>query len=401
MKKSILVLIVLFFCSGLFAKSIIKEIDIKDVSDFIDYEVSDEESYTLQIKDNFKPEDVTVSEIKALSKFMSLNADNKIEGPIEYVYFDGEHSAGVFYEIRQKIDNAKDKFVCVDLSNSDYFFNDDYDTYYLLPKNTFAGHENLYWVYLGSFGREDVPANLCKDCKNLQFVMMWNYGKVDDTAFSGVNDNAKLYDKEGNESPLALIHQVKAEEYDNWDYLAFTEEDYKKYTAKNSYEEDEFEDDYSDDDFGVDDFLDIVYMLYEKAMEDIDFSELIGEEGLKISASNAEQILSNRNFDKTNSNSVAIQFLCNYLLGNEKSDIEISLNERYTSVFDLSNIVFHISTEEDETPNIVSFGIEGNGGSVRDVCLLLLEKDEEENWSVSQLKTFCLLSYMIGPILEE
>lgn len=380
-------------CSGLFAESIKKEIDIKEIAAFLESdEFYNADSVILQIKDNFKPEDVTVSEIKALSKFVAHDSDNKIEGPIEYIYFDGTHSPKVFYEIKQKIDKAKGKYVCVDISLSDYFV-DYYGITYPLPTNVFAGHENLYWVYFGFFGSEDVPANICKDCTNLQFVMMWSYGKVDATAFSGVNESAKLYDRYGNEAPLTSIHHVDVDDYEDWDYLTFTDEE--------PFEEDEFEDDYSDDDFGVDDFLDIAYMLYEKTMEQLDFSELLGEEEVQISASNAEQILSNRNFDKTNSTSVAIQFLCNYILGNEKTDLEISLNERYMSVFDLSDIVFHISTEEDETPDIVSFGIEGNGNTVRDVCLLILEKDEVGNWSVSQLKSFCLLSYMIGPILEE
>ena len=67
-------------CSGLFAESIKKEIDIKDVAAFLHSdEFYNTDSVTLQIKDNFKPEDVTVSEIKALSKFVAHDSDNKIE----------------------------------------------------------------------------------------------------------------------------------------------------------------------------------------------------------------------------------------------------------------------------------------------------------------------------------
>lgn len=199
MKKVICVLACLAaLCSGLFAESIIKEIDIKDVPDFIESaDFNDRDSYTFQIIDNFKPEDVTVKELRTLSYLISLS-HNKIEGPIECIYFGGTQSAEVFYELRQKIDNAKGKYVFVDISDSDYYFN------YPLPKNTFADHENLYWVNFGSFAGRDIPANTCKDCKNLQFVMMWNYEKVDDTAFSGANESAKIYDRDNNESPLAL-----------------------------------------------------------------------------------------------------------------------------------------------------------------------------------------------------
>ena len=95
--------------SGLFAESVVKEIDIKDVAEFVESdEFYNADSITLQIKDNFKPEDVTVSEIEALSKFVAHDSNNRIEGPIEYIYFDGTHSPEVFYEIRQKIENAKE-----------------------------------------------------------------------------------------------------------------------------------------------------------------------------------------------------------------------------------------------------------------------------------------------------
>lgn len=386
MKKVICVLACLAaLCSGLFAESIIKEIDIKDVPDFIESaDFNDRDSYTFQIIDNFKPEDVTVKELRTLSYLISLS-HNKIEGPIECIYFGGTQSAEVFYELRRKIDNAKGKYVFVDISDSDYYFN------YPLPKNTFADHENLYWVNFGSFAGRDIPAHTCKDCKNLQFVMMWNYEKVDDTAFSGANESAKIYDRDNNESPLALIHQIKTEEYDDWDYLTFTDEE--------PFEEDD--DEYASYE-GL--FEDLVNYFYEESMKELDFSDLFGDEWLKISDSNAEQILSNSNLDKTNAYSTAIDFLCNYLLGGEKTDLESSLNEKFTSVFDLNDLVFHIGEkgeEEDGDVSVFTVGIEGNGGSVRDICLLGLKKDEEGNWSITGLKSFCLLSFMINSMLEE
>ena len=80
-------------CSGLFAESIKKEIDIKEIAAFLESdEFYNADSVTLQIKDNFKPEDVTVSEIEALSKFVAHDSNTRIEGPIEYIYFDGTHS---------------------------------------------------------------------------------------------------------------------------------------------------------------------------------------------------------------------------------------------------------------------------------------------------------------------
>ena len=139
-------------------------------------------------------------------------------------------------------------------------------------------------------------------------------------------------------------------------------------------------------------------------MKELDFSDLFGDEWLKISDSNAEQILADKIFDKKNAYSTAIEFLCNYLLGDEKTDLETSLNERYTSVFDLNDLVFHICNEgEEKDGNASAFtvGIEGNDGAVRDICLLGLKKDEEENWSVTGLKSFCLLSFMINSMLEE
>ena len=380
--------------SGLFAESVVKEIDIKDVAEFVESdEFYNADSVTLQIKDNFKPEDVTVSEIEALSKFVAHDSNNRIEGPIEYIYFDGTHSPEVFYEIRQKIENAKEKYVCVDISLSDYFV--DYSDYtYPLPKNVFAGHENLYWVYFGSLGMEDVPANICKDCNNLQFVMMWSYGKVDATAFSGVNETAKLYDRYGYEAPLTSIHHVDVAEYEDWDYFTFTE---------GSHIGEDFEE---DDDYASYDqlFEDLVNYFYEESMKELDFSDLFGDEWLKISDSNAEQILADKIFDKKNAYSTAIEFLCNYLLGDEKTDLETSLNERYTSVFDLNDLVFHIGEEgeeEDGDVSVFTVGIEGNDGAVRDICLLGLKKDEEGSWSITGLKSFSLLPLMLNSMLEE
>lgn len=398
MKKISCVLFVLAgLCAGLFAESIVEEIDIKDVADFLEsYEFSYENSYTLQIKNNFKPKDVTFDEINALSEFMSLNDGNKIEGPIEYIYFNGIQSAGSFYEIRQKINDAKGKYVCLDLSASDYF--SDYYNVYPLPKNAFSGHANLYWLNLGYFGNAEVPANMCKDCKNLQFVIMWSYGKVDDTAFSGVNKNAKLYDDDGNESLLALIHQVKTSEFDNWDYLAFTEEDYNKYLAGNTFEENDDLENQSGD------MEDMLNMLYDAAMEQLSFSDLFGDEIQQISAANAEQILSDEIFDETDFYSVAVEFLCNYLLRGEKSGLEQSLNDRYISIFDLNDLVFHTSEagkEENEESALVAVGIEGNGGTVRDVCFITLEKGEEETWSVSEFSSFCLMAVMLSSMMEQ
>lgn len=139
-------------------------------------------------------------------------------------------------------------------------------------------------------------------------------------------------------------------------------------------------------------------------MKELDFSDLFGDEWLKISDSNAEQILSDKIVDKTSAYSTAIEFLCNYLLGGKKTDIESSINEKFTSVFDLNDLVFHICNEgEEKDGNASAFtvGIEGNGGSVRDICLLGLKKDEEGNWSITGLKSFSLLPLMLNSMLEE
>ena len=88
----------------------------------------------------------------------------------------------------------------------------------------------------------------------------------------------------------------------------------------------------------------------------------------------------------------------------KKTDLESSLNELYTSVFDLTGLVFHIGEkgeEEDGDVSVFTVGIEGNGGSVRDICLLGLKKDEEGSWSITGLKSFSLLPLMLNSMLEE
>ena len=115
-----------------------------------------------------------------------------------------------------------------------------------------------------------------------------------------------------NEIANSFKKQFDVDNYEDWDYLTFTDENF-------SNEEE-------DDDYASYDelFEDLVNYFYEESMKELDFSDLFGEEWLQISVSNAEQLLSDIIFDKKNAYSTAIKFLCNYILCEEKIDFEIS-----------------------------------------------------------------------------
>lgn len=396
MKKTFL--FIAFVCSvfAVFGQSIEKEIDIRDVPDFVRTAMDPEESYVLKIKNNFKPKDVTYAEIAALSEFMRVNHENKIEGPIEYIYFDGRHSPAVFYEIRRQIDAAAKKYVCVDFTHSYYYYAN--DKRYPLPENCFANHKNLYWIKMGSFDYEQVPENFCKNCKNLQFAIMWEPGPVAKTAFVGVNKKAKLYDENGESKPLRSIHDIELHTYPDWDYSAFTEKDAAEPIDDDYFAEmpDPLSDDYEDYISGIKEHL-------RQELETASFSEILGGEPEEVSAQNAASVLQREKIDRTDAFSAARELMCTYLLKGEKSDLEQSYDEDFDTIFDLSDIRLYFSAEsvlyENEKRAAVVVGISGNGDAIKDVIVVDLELKDGE-WRANEIASFVFVNIVLASAEE-
>ena len=220
MKRVFIQLIMGLFCAGLVsAASASIELDIRDVPEFAAFHMDSGIDYVITLTDNFKKEDVTFEQLNSLHCIMTVNQNNRIEGRILYIYFNGTHSGKVFCDLKKQIDEAPDKYVCVDFCYSDYMIRG--DVCYPLPKNCFYGHENLCWIYMGSFVEQQIPENFCSGCTNLQFAVMWDWGNVAHSAFSGVSKDAALYDRKGRKELLSSVHDVKIDEFAEWDYLNF------------------------------------------------------------------------------------------------------------------------------------------------------------------------------------
>ena len=225
MKKHILLAFgALLFGSALFGQTVEKELSITQLQRFMDNEFAPYETYEITILDNFLPEEITYEHINAFSTIMASNSSNKILGPIEYIYFDGTHSPKVFYDLKMRIAEAQDKYVCIDFTHSIYYTTWA-GTVLTLPDNCFAGHENIYWIKMGSFTKNQIPDNFCSGCTNLQFIIMWDWSYVSPSAFSHVPETAILYNYMGVAKPLSSIHDLNLDKIEKWDYLSFTETD--------------------------------------------------------------------------------------------------------------------------------------------------------------------------------
>ncbi|MBQ4378741.1 MAG: sel1 repeat family protein [Treponema sp.] len=113
------------------------------------------------------------------------------------------HSLKVMKEVRQTLESNPDKRYIVDFTHSVYakdpLTGDDIP----FPKNFMACQQNLYYLVLGDVDYVDFPENMCRDCKNLRCIVMWDYGDAEEGAFKGVNKNCTFVDgRVGPEKPL-------------------------------------------------------------------------------------------------------------------------------------------------------------------------------------------------------
>lgn len=147
--------------------------------------------------------------------YAGIRANVTIEGPVEYIYYSGHHSVSDFTAILEKISNAKDKMVCIDVADS-YYRVDKEKHPVTFPKNFLSGLDNLYWIYLGPMDNVAVSENFAKGCKNLLAVFVWDESGFLRGAFDEVNPKAVAVNKQGNVYSLSYY-------LDNWNYIHYAE----------------------------------------------------------------------------------------------------------------------------------------------------------------------------------
>ena len=219
--------------------AIVREIGVHEIERVLsEYAGSVAGAFTLKIRGSFSPEEVTADEIRAMHDFLQRNPAAKITGAIEYVYFSGMHSSAFFYETRERLRANPDAYFCIDIGNSRYHWIGSHG--FGLPENCFAGHENLCWLYAGSFCYEPLPENFCADCPNLKLVFMWDYGTVPTSAFRGAGEGLRIVnDDDGSEKTADEIKAVTVKGDEGWDYLAFTQNDFDEEYGENYKSRDE------------------------------------------------------------------------------------------------------------------------------------------------------------------
>lgn len=220
---------IFFLVSNVFANDYgsyeILDVNTDNIYDIFD-QMEDGENYAINFSENFdfSKLDKEFFQYRMIEKLHSLciaGSFLKFTGPFDYIYFDGYQSVNNFSVIKTQIVEHPEKYYCVDISES-YYDKDVYGDFIPLPVNCFAGHENLYWVYLGKFLNEDIPAGVCSNLPNLQAVFFWNEGKIDSTAFNNSNPEA-LYVCGDCGYVTSLSSYVSSSEAANdYDYLKFT-----------------------------------------------------------------------------------------------------------------------------------------------------------------------------------
>lgn len=275
----------------------------------------------------------------------------KFSGPFEYIYFDGTQSINNFSVIKTMIEEAPEKYFCVDISDSYYEQNSQEGGYFGLPYNCFADHPNLYWVHFGNFCDEDIPEGTCRNLKNLQAVFFHNEKVLRKQAFENVNPKALYVDSSSaKKTPVLLsdyVNKKREAQYETTrDYRNFQSAyEFDPYSGVEwlidgdtnypdawwesddfdndfSYDEDETIPDYSEMEDEVD-FMDIYLdMMYESIMKDLTWDDIAEWE--EISKSKAKSFINNVDF--SNPESVAIAYMCACQFYPEKKSLFIKEN---------------------------------------------------------------------------
>ena len=127
-----------------------------------------------------------------------------IKANFEIISIEEMHTLSIMKELRTTLESNPDKRYIVDFSNSVYAKDPMTGETIPFPKNFLACQQNLYYLVLGECSYMDFPENMCRDCKNLRCIVMWDFGDAGDGAFKGVNKKCTYVDgRAGAEKPLS------------------------------------------------------------------------------------------------------------------------------------------------------------------------------------------------------
>lgn len=128
-----------------------------------------------------------------------------VKSVFEFITIEERHSLSVMKTLRNTLESNPGKKFIVDLTHSVYATDPSSGIKVPFPKNFLAKQENLYYLVLGDCEGIEFPENMCRDCRNLQSVIMWNYDPLSEKAFLGVNRNCTVW-KFGH--PETLLREI-------------------------------------------------------------------------------------------------------------------------------------------------------------------------------------------------
>lgn len=355
----------------------------------------------------------------------------KFSGPFDYIYFDAYQSINNFSVIKTMMEEAPEKYFCVDISHSYYEHNSNDGQYYGLPYNCFADHPNLYWVHFGNFVGEDIPEGTCRNLPNLQAVFFHNEKVLRKSAFENVNPDALYID---SSLPIKKHKIVLLSEYLNAkrDQQQEITRDYRNF--KSAYEFDPYSgvewlvdgdaeysdawwdsddsydyDDYDDEDEDIpdysemeneEDFMDMYLdMMYESLVKDLSWDDIADWE--EISKSQAKSFIDK--VDYSDPESVALAYICAcqfypekrslFIAENHDEPFEINTKEQEFKFEDygkvkrlirLTEAQFSKEDDSDEEAYIIGIEIEDGDTVKKDLTIIDIIKVGDK-WYVSQV----------------
>ena len=129
-----------------------------------------------------------------------------IKANFEIILIEERHNLKIMKELRETLESNPDKRYIVDFSESAYARDPQSGKEIPLPKNFMAKQQNLYYLILGNCEDMDFPENMCRDCKNLRGIVLWDYGDAGKGAFKGVNKKCTYAERSLLENPLKEMY---------------------------------------------------------------------------------------------------------------------------------------------------------------------------------------------------
>lgn len=360
--------------------------------------------------------------IEQIHYLFDNDSDIKFSGCFEYIYFDGTQTPEVFYDIREQLNDGKNKYFCVDISASHYSKDFNY-----LPDNCFANHENLYWVYFGSFLDESISNGVCKNCKNLESIFLWDFKNIGKDTFRGCKKDCKVVDEKGYSQDLSTFvkkNSVKNKAKPAWDYLNFETDSEINYLSdenidnsvewmidgdylENPEEQTGTENLQNPDDISDEQAMDIILNIVNEYIQDIKWSEF--GEYIFVNKENAKSL--DKKNPKTKMDTIKA-FLAASILKSENytklrspntnnNDFEDSVYPDYNLNTFPDSINFYIFQEElDNNTNMVGFEYYDGDKIIKDMLAIQVEEIENKFY-ISYVFDGLLTTFVLQSIFGE